>query len=133
MEGMIRVTVKGMTSRDNYLLRPRRYSAGALRMAAMHRLVKIAPDQTDTGKKQQAQHEVAKILVAQGVIDPRAQPGAEDRAGEGQWREPDHLPVYQPGGHLEAQRGDEYRPVEDLENAARLVLAPSPYARPQDG
>ncbi len=49
-----------------------------------------APDQTDAGEEQQSEHDIAKVLAVQRVIDARTEPGAEQRAGEGDQCEPDH-------------------------------------------
>ena len=50
-----------------------------------------APHQAYAGQKQKAQHDVAKILIAERMIAARAQPGAGDRCGERQQCEPDHV------------------------------------------
>ena len=51
-----------------------------------------APHQAEAGQEQQAQHDVAEIAVAERVIDARADPCADDGAGEGDQRQPDTLP-----------------------------------------
>ena len=67
----------------------------ACRMAAMRSLsmADTAPHQSDAGQKQQPEHDVTKIPVAQAVIDSRAGPGAEYRSGESDQRQPERLPV----------------------------------------
>src|SRR4051812_20817474 len=106
----------------------------SVHMAAMHGSARCnaAPDEADAGQKQQAQHDVAKIRIAQRVIGSRTQPRADHRAGEGDQRQPVHVGLDEAGDDLDQQRCCENAEIEDLENAAALLLAPASNAGPQD-
>ena len=92
-----------------------------------------APDQRDAGHEQQPQHDVAKIPVTERVIGARTEPRAADRRRCYQQSEPHRLARDQAGASLRDQRRSQDRPVEGLEDAAPLILAPAAHARPQNG
>ena len=71
-------------------------AAGGTRRRWSEKRADAVPDQGDARQKQQAEHDIAEMLVAQRVIDARAGPGADQRAGECDHREPDHLERDQP-------------------------------------
>ena len=93
-------------ARDNYPLWPSAYSTAATRMAAMRASARAQaiPDENRAGEKQQPEHDVAKIPVAQRVIEPRAEPASDDRGRKGKQRKPQYLARDQAACRLHAQR-----------------------------
>src|SRR5689334_4609661 len=103
-------------------------------MAAMRRSTRCnaAPYKPYTGQEQEAQHHVAKIAVAQRVIGPRPQPGADHGAGKGDQRQPEHIRLDEARADLDEERDGQNAEIEDLENAAALLLGPAAHAGPED-
>src|ERR1700676_170185 len=91
-----------------------------------------APQQSDAGHNQKPEHDVAKISIAERMIGPRAEPRADERSRERAQHQPDDLWFDEAGCDLHAERGGEDGPVESLEDAAPLLLAPTAHAGPQD-
>src|SRR5438309_8377985 len=99
-----------------------------------HHLVraKTVPDEAKPRQEQQAEHDVAKMLVAQRVIDAGAGPCADQRARKRDQREPDHLQRDETRGCLQHQRSREHGEIEELEDAASLMLVPAADVGPQN-
>src|SRR3954467_1368787 len=90
------------------------------------------PDQAEARQEQETEHDIAKMLVAQRVVDARAGPCADQRARKCDHREPDHLERDEARGGLQHQSGGEHGEIEELEDAAPLVLIPAADVGPQD-
>src|ERR1700756_3893483 len=92
-----------------------------------------APQQSDPGQNQKPEHDVAEVSIAERMIGPCAEPRADECSWESAYHQPDDFRFDEAGCDLHAERGCEDRPVESLENAAPLLLAPAAHAGPQDG
>ena len=79
---------------------------------------KTVPHQAEAGQNQQAEHDVAEMLVAQRVIDARPTPGADQRSRKRDERKPDHLRFDEARCRLQRQRSCKHREIEELEDAA---------------
>src|SRR5258705_11895943 len=112
----------------------RRTVTPSVNMAAMRALARSnsAPHQADARQEQQPEHDIAEIPIAERVIDSCAEPRTGQRSREGKQHEPDHVRLDEAGCDLDAKGSREDRPVEGLENAAPLLLAPAAHAGPQD-
>ena len=62
-----------------------------------------APDQSRTGQEQQTEHDIAKVAIAERLIEPRTEPAPENGSREGEQREIDYLPSDQSACCLQAQ------------------------------